>query len=236
MRSTAMTAMLVAAAIALANASPASAQSVRAEFRDDELSDRIRSDSSTTLYRPCGFDYVDKNDSCETDLAAKNSISRVGVPQGDLFFRTVRDCCTVPTRWLVLDFSAGTGCLDLDSQYVNYAGYAQAAAQPPAAAGCVDNLEVRLFADKVFNSRATATPVRILIDAPDINRSGVLQWNLAWEVDFVNPLRITRNPDGTITIETVDAAAELWAIGQNGKKTTKLGTYSMPFALTLKPI
>lgn len=235
MRSTVTTAILVAATIALATPRPASAQSVQAEFRD-ELNDRIRSDASTTLYRPCGFDYVDKNDPCESDPSAKNSISRTSAPQHDLFFRTVRDCCTVPTRWLVLDFTDGTGCFDLDSQYVNYAGFARTVGQPPAVTGCVDNLEVRLFADKVFNARATATAVRILIDVPDLNRFGNLQWNVAWELEFVNPLTITRNPDGTTTIATRDAIAELWSIGQSGKKDTKLGTYSMPFSLTLKPI
>jgi hypothetical protein len=223
--------------ITLAKTSTASHQSVRADFRD-ATSDQVRSDATDTFYRPCGFDYVDKNDSCTNDLSAKNSISRTEFPLDYWFFRTVRDCCAVPTRWLVLDFSVGigSGCPDLDSQYANYPGYGQTPSQPPAITGCVDNLEVRFSADNVFNSRAMATPVRMLIDAPDLTKSGNLQGNVKWRLDFVNPLTIMRNPDGTTTIETVEATAELWTIGRNGRKDTKLGTYSMPFAVTLKPI
>ncbi len=210
----------------------------RADFRDLST-DRIRSDG-VALPSACeGADYADVDDPCGPgDDASASNVYGTGL----YFLRTLMPYDSNPTRWAVLDFSqplSGSSCPGLDSILKAYQGRDPAAFSPEDPDPCIDLLEVRLFADKAYAPGAAFTPVGILIDAPDLVRSGSgtqTRWNSKYTLGFVNPLTITPPGGATITLDTIAGLeqAQLWTLSpKTGKKETLIGTYKMPFQLTI---
>ncbi len=207
-----------------------------AEFFDAST-DRIRSDSRDLPDGCLPGDYADATDPCNPGHTGVSHI----YASGQYFLRTVSGHPLVPTRWLVLDFGEplSGSCPRLDTKLSDYPGRNRNAFSPVDPSDCVDDVEVRFSADKAFAPGAEYTPVFLVIDGPDastIQSTGV-QWNAKYYLDFVNPLTITRSPDATTAIlNTMDGLeqAQLWTVNpKNGKRQTLVGTYKMPFQVTI---
>lgn len=184
----------------------------RSDFGDADR-DGVRSDGQSILVPPeCGsYDYVDNQDTCSGDVRTTSYLQT----DGGYFLTTHTQDATVD-RWLVLDFGAGDACpvsdVDLNSD-------------PEC------QVTVRFFADKAFHSQATSTPVRILIEKFDPSLG---YWATKYELDFINTLSISPADPNTVEIGAGpnDFRADLWTVVR-GKKRTLLGTFTMPFFLTL---
>jgi len=209
----------------------------RADFRDYST-DRIRSDGVALPSGCQGADYADFDDPCGPGHQGASTVSGTGM----YFLRTLYPYDPSPTRWAILDFSqllGGSSCPGLDSILKAYSGRDPAAFSPEDTDPCTDFLEVRFLADKAYAPGAAFTPVRIYVDAPDLVRSGSstqTRWNTKYTLEFVNPLTITPPGAATITLDTIPGLeqAELWTLSpKTGKKETLIGTYSMPFQLTI---
>jgi hypothetical protein len=206
----------------------------RADFR--EGSDRIRSDGQPLPDGCLPGDYADATDPCGPGHPGVSYVYATGM----YFLRTLSGHPRIPTRWLVLDFGdplEGSACPDLDTKLKAYSGRNPTAFSPETAELCIDWVEVRLSADKAFAPGAEFTPVGLVIDGPDastIQSTGV-QWNGKYYLDFVNPLTITRQGAATAILDTMgDAQAQLWTVNpRNGKRQTLVGTYMMPFRVTI---
>jgi len=196
---------------------------------------------------PYDYDYADFDDPCEPGHRGNSKVYGGGPLDGQYFLRPTETNFPDPTRWLVLDFTeglAGSGCLNLDLQLSEYEGRHPDVDSPPVNTDpCIDQVEVRFAAHKAFKSGAEYTTVGILIDGPDLMQRGGsgrtwVQWNAKWLLEFVNPLTITPDPDdpNTVELSITDSLdqAELWTLNErSGKKQDLVGTYKMPFALTI---
>jgi hypothetical protein len=213
----------------------------RATFRDFAV-DRIQSDG-VVLPFSCSVDYADFDDPC---YPGHPGVSRI-LNTGDYFLRTLHNHVPNPTRWLVLDFSEGlegSHCLNLDLQLANDPERNPDAFVPVDPDPCMDFLEVRFSAGGVFATSAQYSEVSLVIDKPvwlqgrGKNKESYNQWNGQWYLNLVNPLTITRDPSdpNTVILTTMDGLeqAELWTIHEKtGKHETLLGTYRMPFEITI---
>ena len=221
----------------------------RAAFRDD-VADRIRSDGT---YACDDYHYVDSEDTC--NVSGDLVVSKVyggGPLDGQYFLRTIdtkapQEDVQDPTRWLVLDFTDGlndSSCQALDTKLQDYEGKDPEAFPPedPNQDPCIDWVEVRFAAHKAFKSGAQYTTLGILIDGPDLMQRGKktwTAWNAKWLLEFVNPLVIEHpDPDdlNTVILSTMDGLdqAELWTLSERtGEPETLVGTYSMPFEVTI---
>jgi len=225
----------------------------RASFRDSGFVgsppysevDRIQSDG-VWLTPPCTGQYADVGDPCQP---SQKSVSLV-LHTGDYFLRTLSLQDPYPTRYLVLDFTDGLGdsvCLNLDVQISNYSGRSPNASSPVNPDACVDFAEIRLSAGSAFKEGAEYSSVSLTLDGPDLKQGrgkqpDSTQWNAKYYLTFVNPLRITlpdpTDPD-TVILTTMGGLeqAELWTVNQKtGGYGTRLGTYRMPFAVTIVKI
>jgi len=213
-----------------------------ADFRDWPT-DGIRSDDlGPPGTCPLG-DYADFDDPCSSGVRGVSKV--LGFVQGMYFLRTVSGHVANPTRYLVLDFTDridGATCPNLDNALADYWGRSPLV-QPPLVSpvDCIDWVMVRFTADKAFAPGAVYTPVGLVIDGPDgpeisnVQSTG-LQWNGKYYLDFVNPLKVTRLDAYTVELETMEGLAQtqLWTINpKNGKRKTLVGTYSMPFQVTI---
>lgn len=204
--------------------------------------DRIQSDG-VWLSPPCTGQYADVDDPCQPG----DGVVVMGEAGGGLFLRTLHLQNPNPTRYLVLDFSEPLGdsvCLNVDVQFSDYPGRSPEATSPVNPAACVDFVEVRFSADSAFKAGAQYTMVGMALDAPDLKQGrgkqpDTTQWNAKYYLNFVNPLTITF-PDpadpGTVVLTTIDGLeqAELWTVNpKNGGNGELLGTYRMPFSVTL---
>jgi hypothetical protein len=204
----------------------------------DSAADRIRSDGQLLPQQCLPGDYADYNDPCGPGCRVVSYV----MAGWTYFLRTVSDQVPDPERWLVLDFSVplpGSACPGIDTKLSDYPGRNPAVSSPPVDPDdCIDLVEVRFFADKAFAPGAEYSPVSLVIDGPDastIQSTGV-QWNAKYYLDFVNPLRITRSGPAAVTLETMDGLeqAQLWTVNpKTGKRQKLLGTYSMPFQVTI---
>ena len=235
--------LLAAVAISIAIPATAQAQTVRAQFQD-LLTDRVRSDGN---FSPCGVDYVDQTATCLPSTANDRNSSSNKLSAIEYYLRTVEWCCDTdpsgpvnnPSRWLVLDFSEGISgmvCPELDTALSAYPGRSPNAVLPLNSAPCTSNVAVRLFADQAFHKRAQETPVRISIDGPDLvtSRQGVsrTQWNTKFWLNLV--MSIIRNSDGSVvTLTNTGTDDDRTAVLTNAAGTTVIGTYEMPFTVTL---
>jgi hypothetical protein len=218
---------------------PASDTLPIATFRDSGT-DRLRSDGQG-LPSPCPQgDYAALDHPCNPGHPGVSSVT----PTGMYFMRTVSGHVPNPTRYLVLDFSQGIDgatCPKLDTALANYWGRSSLVEPLVNPADCVDWLMVRFSADKAFAHGAEFAPVGLVIDGPDgpeisnVQSTG-LQWNGKYYLDFVNPLKVTRLDAYTVELETMEGLeqTQLWTINpKNGKRKTLVGTYSMPFQVTV---
>lgn len=218
----------------------------RADFRDLST-DHIRSDaiglSPSCNISDAGYDFADFDDPCQPGHWGVSEV----LSTGTYFLRTLSAQIPNPTRYLVLDFTSplpGSSCPALDTELKDYPGRNPDAVSPENADPCIDYLEVRFFADKAYAPGAQYTPVNLVIDGPDLVRKRankyVNQWNAKYYLDFVNPLTITRSSDGKTVIITTMAGyeqAQLWTVNQKtGKHETLLGTYWMPFEVTITTV
>jgi hypothetical protein len=209
---------------------------VRAAFRDVST-DRLRSDGVVLPGSCLGYDYADANDPCQPGYHGSSQI----MASNDYFLRTLATQDTNPNRWMVLDFSQtlnGSLCPGLDTQLLAYPGRNPAAFSPQNPDPCVDFLEVRLFVTDPFGAGAQFTSVNLIIDGPDLTRTGTNQWDNKYQLNFVNPLSLVPDPvdPNTVTVTTVTGQeqAELWTTNQKtGKQGTLLGRYTMPFQVKL---
>jgi hypothetical protein len=220
----------------------------RADFRDSRSPlDGITSDG-VALPDACGpFDYVGRDDPCWEGSGETPHRNTSRVSNGRYFLRTVAWQEPLPTRWLVLDFSdpdpegEGSPCPELDSLIASYEGRYEGAFSPETTEYCIDWVEVRFLADEAFTPGASETPVRIIIDGPDLlegsrkNPESTVQWNEHFRVEFVNPLTVLPAGADTVLVgaDGDDFRAELWSVGGRGKKDQLLGMYNMPFLLTI---
>ena len=208
----------------------------------------LRSDG---LYQPCGWDYVDKTDTC-TGLGLPNDVQAdaSNMLTGDTsWLRTVVQCCSgdaiwdnwvyTPTRWIVLDFTnSGGGCPNLDQTIANHASANGSAAHPPLNADpCVDFVEIRFKADRVFSKNTKSTSVSLNIDEPQLQvltGGGTrTQWNTIYFLQYEKAVSVIHNLDGTVTLTTGSkATAQLLDANTNAV----LGTYNMPFSITMKQV
>ena len=162
-----------------------------------------------------------------------------------------------PSRWLVLDFSSrvnGSPCLDIDREIADAVGTTNWSALttadgsplptpvPPAPNPdrCVDHVNVRFQAGHAFTGDGT-TGLNIQIDEPQAvstrvkgKKSSKLQWNARYSLVFLLPLLATPDASGNIILQPggcgdCDLAELREADG------TVIGTYHMPFSLTLRP-
>lgn len=162
-----------------------------------------------------------------------------------------------PSRWLVLDFSdrvGGSPCLNIDQEIADAVGDTDWSALTTADGSilptpappvpnpdpCVDHLIVRFPADHAFLGDGSAS-LEILIDEPRAASSRVkgkkswgLQWNARYSLLFRQPLEAVVNPiSGDTTLQTGGCSdcdlADL--LNSNG---SVIGTYHMPFSLTLR--
>jgi hypothetical protein len=216
----------------------------RATFRDFAV-DRIQSDG-VLLPFSCSAEYVDFDDACHP---GHSGVSRI-LNTGSYFLRTLHNHAPNPTRWLVLDFTEGldgSDCLNLDVQVANDPDRNPDAFVPVNDDPCIDFVEVRFSAGGVFTPGAEYSTVGIVIDKPvwiqgrGKNKEGHNQWNGRWYLNPVNPLSITRDPadPNTAILTTMDGLeqVELWTVNEkNGKHETLLGTYRMPFEVTITRI
>ena len=208
----------------------------------------MRSDG---LYRPCGWDYVDKSDGC-TGLGLPNDVQADAsnmLTGNSTWLRTVLACCSgdasldnwvyTPTRWIVLDFTnSGGGCPNLDQTIANHASANGSAAHPPLNPdACVDFVEIRFKADHVFSKNTKSTSVSLNIDEPQLQvltGGGTrTQWNTIYLLQYEKAVSVIHNLDGTVTITTgKTATAQLLDANTNAV----LGTYNMPFSMTVKQV
>ena len=218
----------------------------RADFSDSATTPvRITSDGIVLPSACLPFDYVGRDDPCweGSGLVPYRNTSRVSNAQ--YFLRTVATQQPHPTRWLELDFSEGVDtdsiCHDLDSQLLSYPGRYLGATSYLHPDPCIDYVEVRFFVDEAFTPGASETPVRIVIDGPDLvegkgkNAESTVYWNAHFRVEFVNPLTVLPAGADTVIVgaDGDDFRAELWSVGGKGKKDQLLGMYNMPFVLTI---
>jgi hypothetical protein len=209
----------------------------RADF-DDASTDRIRSDGLGLPGSCLSGDYADATDPCGPLHTGVSYIYATG----QYFLRTLSGHPLVPTRWLVLDFGEPISgvCPGLDTKLLEYAGRNPEAVSPVDPDPCIDQVEVRLSADKAFAPGASYTPVGLVIDGPDASKvqSTGVQWNAKYYLDFVNPLTISHPDARTAILHTMeDAQAQLWTVNpKNGKRQTLLGTYSVPFQVTITAV
>ena len=211
----------------------------RADFADSSA-DRVRSDGQGLPGGCQPADYADATDPCVPGHPGVSYVYATGM----YFLRTLSGHPLVPTRWLVLDFGeplSGSACPDLDTKLKSYSGRNPNAFSPESTEPCIDWVEVRFSADKAFAPGAEFTPVGLVIDGPDAStvQSTGVQWNAKYYLDFVNPLAITRLGAATAILETMTSLeqAQLWTVNpKNGKRQTLLGTYSMPFQVTITAV
>jgi hypothetical protein len=208
----------------------------RADFLDG--SDRVRSDG-TLLPGECGLaDYADLADPCGPGHTGVSYIYATG----QYFLRTVSGHPLTPTRWLVLDFGEPSfgACPGLDTVLKSYPGRNPAAYSPEDPDPCIDLVEARFSADRAFAPGAVYAPVGLVIDGPDASgvQSTGVQWNAKYYLDFVNPLTVSHPDARTATLDTMgDAQAQLWTVNpRNGKRQALVGTYSMPFQVTITAV
>ena len=224
---------------------------IRADFDDSLNPDntpkyRIRSDgNASSCVAAAGYDYVAVQDDLDPSSGVCSGDTTSTLINGgqDYFLRTVVNQSPCPNRWLVLDFTetqAGSTCPGLDSTIAGYPGWG-AGCVFENVDPCVDFVAVRFFAYNAFKAGATAS-VDIVIDAPDLitTKSGPkTQWNAKYELAFQNALPTTQTLVGsTVTKSDLNtggtAPADLWALNpKTGVRQTHLGTYNMPFQLTL---
>lgn len=208
----------------------------RVSFRDTST-DRLRSDGAVLPSTCLGYDYVDGHDPCQS---GKDGSSQI-MTSGDYFMRTLNTQDATPARWLVVDFSQGLNgslCQGLDTQLLAYPGRNPAAISPQNPDPCIDFLEVRLFVTDPFGAGAQFTSVNLIIDGPDLTRTGTNQWDSKYSLNFVNALTLTPDPSdpNSVTVTTVagQEEAQLWTVNpKTGKQGTLLGTYAMPFQVKL---
>ncbi len=203
----------------------------------------LRSDGNFTNL--CSFwDYVDKSDTC-TGLAVPNdeqAVMSTMLTGNTYWFRPIPKCCSgdpvwdrwtySPTRWVVLDFTnSGGACLNIDRTIADHASTNGSGANPPLnPAACVDFVEVRIKADRVFSKTTKFTSFSVQIDEPQFTDR--LIWNVVYTLEYVNRVPVTHNANGTVTLATGNSApAQL--LGPNNEV---LGTYNMPFSMTLQQV
>lgn len=176
--------VVTAGIVSATGAKSAQSSNVRAKFRN-LVGDAIKSYGQFVLLaestQTCGdADYVDKTDACTSTNAAKASGSSISVGVLSVL-RPIPECCTNqsspdlpwgpfalnPSRYLVFDFSNGSGCLNIGQRVYDDAATNGSGATPPLnTAQCVDFLEVRFHADQAFSKDATSTSVSLVIDEP----------------------------------------------------------------------
>ena len=219
----------------------------RADFRDSATTpDRITSDGIVLPSACLSFDYVGRDDPCWEGSGALPHRNTSRVSNAQYFLRTVATQQPHPTRWLELDFSegvpnTGSGCHDLDNQLLSYPGRYPGATSYLHPDPCIDYVEVRFFVDEAFTPGAFETPVRIIIDGPDLvegkgkNAESTVYWNAHFRVEFVNPLTVLPAGADAVLVgaDGDDFRAELWSVGGKGEKDQLLGMYNMPFVLTI---
>jgi hypothetical protein len=249
--------VVAAAIVSDAKGKPAQSSSVRAKFRNS-ASDGIKSDGQfanlAEAGQSCGdVDYVDKTDACTITNAAKASTSSIA--GGSLYeLRPIPECCTnqsnpdlpwgpyelSPSRYIVLDFSSGSGCLNIDQQIHDDASTNGSGATTPlntdsTTAQCVDFLEVRFEAAQAFSRGASSTSLKLIIDEPQLilakHGSSSTQWDAIYTLQFASALPIIHNSDGSVTLTAAGSNATASLLDPNNNV---VGTYSMPFSVTLK--
>ena len=204
----------------------------------------LRSDGNFTNLCT-SWDYVDKGDTC-TGLSVPNDAQAVGstmLTASTYYFRPIPKCCSgdpvwdrwvySPTRWVVLDFTnSGGPCPNIDQTIFDHASASGAGADPPLNTdACVDYVEVRIKADRVFSKTTKFTSFSVMIDEPQF--SDRLQWNAIYTLEYVNQVPVTHNADGTVTLTATGGSAQAKLLGPN---TEDLGTYDMPFSMTLQQV
>ena len=231
---------------------------IRATFRNSALNptDRVRSDGK----QPCGYHYVDFDDTCAAPAEEKGGSAIGGVAGATYFLRTVHGCCEEmnPARWLVLDFSAPVDsppqspCPAIDTRIRTYEGLPGTrhpdAVSPENPDPCVDFVEVRFFVDNAFHPQAEFATLWLHVDGPDgrvLKEKGkVVGTRLVWESKFqlrwVNPLS-RQTVGNTVVLTTLPGLdqAELWEMDDNGansKGDKRIGTFHMPLQLILEKV
>lgn len=237
---------------------------VRADFEDATYGNRILSDGfvGLPLVPFCGldhpngglWDYWDPRDAlarpefCTIDGGEVNS----NVSKGGRWFLFGHEQSAAENppppdpnrqRWLVFDFQDRvvvdgvlSPCPDLDDKL--YAGV-DGVFPPINWDPCIDNLEFRIRADRVFKKGAKRQQLDIEIVLTTGN-----SFNAEFRLEYVNPLFILPHPgDPTAKILTTTgpspafedvSEAELLRMEEGVNKAVPIGRFKMPFKVTVK--
>jgi len=203
---------------------------VRANFLDlDAETDRVLSDGEVC---PCGFDYADYQDNGDMDhptcQPCGKTISDLSAGGRWHFFSVNPEFSQ--ERWLVLRFPppgnlednpSGRPCHDFDTQLA----YTQVDPDP-----CIDFVQFRINADRVFKPNAQSQPFSISIVGPD---AGAARFTLRWLTALEIGHPVPNDPD-RVTLTTVSPhEAELTEPSDRPGRPRVIGTYKMPFKVEL---
>ncbi len=236
---------------------------VRADFRD-AATDGIRSDGFVgLLVKPilCGlehpdagglWDYWDPKDVLAMETCGDSGGVASNVSKGGRWFLFGHEQSAAENppppdpnrqRWLVFDFQDRvvvdgvlSPCPNLDFElYADVSG----SFPPINPVLCIDNLEFRIRADRVFKKGAKRQQLDIEIVLTTGN-----SFNAEFRLEYVNPLFIVPHPvDPTAKILTTTgpspafedvSEAELLRMEEGVNKAVPIGRFKMPFKVTVK--